>query len=168
MLLREPSEADGDELVALNRASRDFHHPWVAPPLDLVQYWEYRIRCNRDTARGYLLCLRETGAIVGVVNVSQIFLGNFRSAYLGYYGGAIYAKRGYMKEGLGLVLDACFHDIGLHRLEANIQPENIASLALVKSLGFIYEGFSRRYLQIDGEWRDHERWAILSDDWRKA
>jgi ribosomal-protein-alanine N-acetyltransferase len=69
-----------------------------------------------------------------------------------------------MKEGLRLVLRYAFRELKLHRLEANIQPDNIPSLALVKSCGFRKEGLSPRYLKINGEWRDHERWAILADE----
>ncbi len=71
-----------------------------------------------------------------------------------------------MSEGIRLVLNHAFYTLGLHRVEANIQPENIASINLVKGLGFILEGFSRRYLKINGEWRDHERWALTVEDWR--
>jgi ribosomal-protein-alanine N-acetyltransferase len=71
-----------------------------------------------------------------------------------------------MAEGLTLVLDQAFIKLGLHRVEANVQPANAASLALVARLGFRKEGFSPSFLQIDGEWRDHERWAIVEDEWR--
>jgi ribosomal-protein-alanine N-acetyltransferase len=56
----------------------------------------------------------------------------------------------------------------LHRLEANIQPGNLSSIGLVRSLGFKKEGFSEKYLQINGEWMDHERWAILVENWNFA
>jgi ribosomal-protein-alanine N-acetyltransferase len=62
------------------------------------------------------------------------------------------------------VLGSVFGDLGLHRVEANIQPGNIRSTGLVQRLGFEKEGFSRRYLKIGGEWRDHERWALLAED----
>lgn len=68
-----------------------------------------------------------------------------------------------MTKGVELACRHAFNELGLHRLEANIQPENAASLALVKRIGFQKEGFSARYLKISGEWRDHERWALLSD-----
>ena len=103
---------------------------------------------------------------MGTMNLSQIFHGGFRSAYLGYYVGARYANRGYMTEALQMTLKYAFEDLKLHRLEANIQPQNIASIALVRRAGFVKEGFSRRYLKIGGRWRDHERWAILAEDWR--
>jgi ribosomal-protein-alanine N-acetyltransferase len=71
-----------------------------------------------------------------------------------------------MREAIQLVLREAFVELRLHRLEANIQPGNQASLALAKGAGFKREGFSPRYLKISGRWRDHERWALLADDWR--
>jgi ribosomal-protein-alanine N-acetyltransferase len=73
--------------------------------------------------------------------------------------------RGLMREALSLVLTTAFDEMGLHRLEANIQPGNARSRALAQGLGFRQEGFSPRYLRIGGEWRDHERWAILAEEW---
>jgi len=103
--------------------------------------------------------------LAGVINVSEPVRGVFQSAYLGFYAFVGFELRGYMTEGLALVLDRAFGALGFHRLEANIQPRNLASSALVSPLGFRKEGFSPRYLLIDGVWRDHDRWAILSDEW---
>jgi ribosomal-protein-alanine N-acetyltransferase len=108
----------------------------------------------------------EDDVIVGAIEISQIVLGAFRSAYLGYQIGAAWRRQGYMTEGLALALTYGFRTIGLHRLEANIQPVNAASIALVRKLGFSREGYSPRYLKINGRWRDHERWAILAEAWR--
>jgi ribosomal-protein-alanine N-acetyltransferase len=108
----------------------------------------------------------EDDVILGGIEISQIVRGAFRSAYLGFHIGAAYARQGYMTEALGLALSYGFVPLGLHRLEANIQPENHPSIALVRKLGFVREGYSRRYLKIGGRWRDHERWAILAEDWR--
>jgi [ribosomal protein S5]-alanine N-acetyltransferase len=105
--------------------------------------------------------------IAGVVNVSEIVRGSFQSAYLGYFAFEPFAGRGFLRSGLSLVIAHCFGELRLHRLEANIQPNNARSIALVKSLGFRMEGFSPRYLKIGGRWRDHERWALLSENWRK-
>jgi ribosomal-protein-alanine N-acetyltransferase len=74
-----------------------------------------------------------------------------------------FAGTGLMTEALRAAVGYAFNELGLHRLEANIQPGNTASIALVRRLGFRQEGFSPRYLRINGEWRDHERWALLSD-----
>ena len=102
--------------------------------------------------------------IVGVFNVSEIVRGLFQNAFLGFYGVADYAGKGYMSAGLKLVLEKVFKEMGLHRLEANIQPENTRSIQLVKKNGFRYEGFSPRYLKIDNEWRGHEHWAMTYED----
>jgi ribosomal-protein-alanine N-acetyltransferase len=91
----------------------------------------------------------------------------YLSAYLGYYAEQPYNGQGYMTEGMRLVLRRSFIVMRLHRVEANVQPENAASIALVKRAGFRSEGFSPRYLKVAGRWRDHQRWAILSDDWRR-
>src|SRR5262249_45033543 len=111
---------------------------------------------------------RDDHAIAGVINVSQIFHGNFRSAYLGYYAGARFMGQGYMSEGLRLVLRHAFGTLRLHRLEANIQPQNRASIRLVRRAGFRREGFSPRYLKVFGQWRDHERWAITAEAFRRG
>src|SRR5262249_54230743 len=117
------------------------------------------------TRRRLLVCRRGDGAILAVVNVSEIVRAAFQSAYLGYYAFRPHAGQGYMTEGLALVLRHAFRSLGLHRLEANIQPGNHPSRALVRGLGFRKEGFSPRYLKIGGRWRDHERWAIVREAW---
>ena len=89
--------------------------------------------------------------------------GAFRSAYLGYYAFTPHENQGLMAEGLGLAIADAFRRLRLHRLEANVQPGNKASLRLVRRLGFRREGYSPRYLKIAGRWRDHERWALLAD-----
>jgi ribosomal-protein-alanine N-acetyltransferase len=73
-----------------------------------------------------------------------------------------------MTQGLSAVIDRAFHDLGLHRLEANIQPNNAASLAIVKKLGFEQEGYSPLYLMVNSDWQDHERWAIRVEIWKMA
>lgn len=103
--------------------------------------------------------------IVGGINLSQIVYGPFRSAYLGYWIGAPHLRQGYMTEALQLALTRAFHQLGLHRVEANIVPDNEPSLALVRRAGFAREGYSRRYLEIAGRWRDHVRFALLAEDW---
>jgi ribosomal-protein-alanine N-acetyltransferase len=157
---------DAEEFTALSRLSTRFHRGLISPPADPEQYTAYLERCQRGDFEGMLICRREDEVILGAVNLSQIFRGNFQSAYMGYQIGAPFARHGYMTEALHLALRHAFGPMKLHRIEANIQPSNTASIALVKHVGFTLEGFSRRYLKIGGRWRDHERWAILAEDWR--
>lgn len=164
VLLCEPEASDTDELFELISTSLDFLHPWIYPPQDRKSCAEYLQNLTGERHRGWLLC-RRGGAILGVIRLTEIVRGVFQSGYLGFYLGAPCSGRGYMSEGLALVLSVAFRQLKLHRLEANIQPGNHRSIALVRRLGFKKEGLSRRYLKIGGRWRDHERWAILKEDW---
>jgi ribosomal-protein-alanine N-acetyltransferase len=161
--LETPGSRRAEEFLEAVRRSRALHGTLVAAPDTRAQVRAYLARIRRPTHRGYFVCLAD-GELAGVVNVSEIVRGALQSAYLGYYGMAAFQGRGMMREALALVLDEAFGVMGLHRLEANIQPGNGPSRALAQRLGFRQEGFSPRYLRIGGEWRDHERWAILSDD----
>ena len=164
--LRPPTRRDLEEFLALNRTSTRLHRGLVSPPTQQEQFADFLKRCRRTDCACMVICRVTDNAIVGSINLSQIFLGGFRSAYLGYYIGARYSRQGHMTEAVQLMLKYAFEHLKLHRLEANIQPRNIASIALVERAGFTREGYSRRYLKICGRWRDHERWAIIADDWK--
>lgn len=157
---------DQVEFLRLVRESRALHQPWVAPPSGPGGFQQLLERAESETLVSLLLRERSSEALAGVFNLSQIFRGNFRSAYLGYYGHIALVGRGYMREGLDLVVRYAFMKLGLHRIEANIQPGNVRSIALVQKSGFTKEGFSPRYLKVAGRWRDHERWAITHEAWR--
>jgi ribosomal-protein-alanine N-acetyltransferase len=167
VFLRVPGSADRDEFLALMRASRSFHRPWATAPTDEERFAAYVSDARRPDFEAMLVCRVEDEAIVGFFNLSQIARGSLQSAYLGYAVGKPFAGQGYMRAGIQLVLRHAFLTLRLHRVEANIQPGNKASVALASGAGFQREGFSPRYLKIGGRWRDHERWAILAEDWRK-
>jgi [ribosomal protein S5]-alanine N-acetyltransferase len=150
------------------RRSVSFQRPWVTPPTTDPDYNRLLERQAAGELAGFLLVRRSDDEIVGMCNLSQIFRGNLKSAYVGFGAVKGFAGQGYMREGVGLVVSRAFGPMGLHRLEANIQPGNSRSIRLVKSLGFTKEGFSERYLKIGGRWRDHERWAILAENWRRV
>jgi len=163
--LTTPGPADQADFLAAMRASRDLHRPWLYPPLTPEAYRAYLARLDSRKV-GFLARRREDGAIVGWLNLSEIVRFGFQNAYIGYSGVAGFSGQGYMTEALDLVLREAFGKLGLHRVEANIQPGNATSIALAKRAGFVYEGISERYLKIGGRWRDHERWALRSEAWR--
>lgn len=163
-----PTKDVAEDFLALTTGSRNFHHPWVYPPADLKHFKAYLDRLDNGYAHGFLIARNDDDSLVGVININDPIMGGFRSASLGYYAAAAYGGRGHMTEGLALVLDHAFTTLEFHRLEANIQPENAASLALVKRLGFRKEGFSPGFLRVGGVWRDHERWAMLAEEWLAA
>ncbi|WP_066370805.1 GNAT family N-acetyltransferase [Herbidospora mongoliensis] len=154
--------ADEDEFCSLVEASAELHTPWMQLPTTAEDFQVWMRRFADGTNRAYLIRVRETGAAAGAVNINSIIRGRYQGASLGYAAFAPSAGRGYLTEGLTLVLRHAFEDLRLHRLEANIQPANKASLALAQRLGFRYEGMSPDYLFIDGAWRDHERWSITA------
>lgn len=164
--IRKPSQEDLSELLQLHQVSQVFHAPWVFPPLTEIACYDYLDRCLNEDFEGLLICDSAHYQIVGVANLSQIFYRAFQNAYLGYYVHVDYARQGLMSAGMPLAIDYAFEQLDLHRLEANIQPENLASIALVQRLGFTKEGFSEKYLKINGEWRDHERWALTVENWQ--
>jgi [ribosomal protein S5]-alanine N-acetyltransferase len=165
VFLRPPTRRDLEEFTSLNRASIRSHRGLVSPPTRPDQFNAFLQRCRRSDCVCLLVCSIDDGVIVGSMNLSQIFRGGFRNAYLGYYVGAEYGGQRLMTEAIQLMLRYTFEHLKLHRVEANIQPGNVASIALVKRAGFVQEGYSRRYLKIAGRWRDHERWAIIAEDW---
>ena len=145
--------------------SQVLHQPWVASPQTPEGFKNYIQRSQQSNQKSFLV-LNQTGNIAGVFNISEIVRGFFQNAYLGFFAVSDYAGHGYMSAGLKLVLQNVFEDMALHRLEANIQPGNNPSINLVKNNGFRNEGYSPRYLNVNGEWRDHERWAITYEDWK--
>lgn len=160
--LRAITAGDQDEFLDLTAASVDLHGPRMSYPTTPAEFDAFLARFDHVTMQGLLICLRESGAIAGTVNLNSIIRGRFQNASLGYAAFSPTAGRGYMTEGLRQVIGYAFEHLRLHRLEAQIQPGNHASLKLVQRLGFRYEGTSPDLLFIAGAWRDHECWALTN------
>jgi ribosomal-protein-alanine N-acetyltransferase len=163
-ILAIPSRRRRAEFLAAVARSGQLHGRWVSPPQTTKEFEQYLKHFKLPNQIGYWI-LTESRELAGVVNISEIVRGRFRSGYLGYYAFAPHDGHGYMTEGLRDVVSRAFRTIRLHRLEANIQTGNDASRRLVQRLGFRMEGFSPRYLKISGKWRDHERWALTAEEW---
>lgn len=163
VLIRPPVPDDEADFLAAGRRSGALHRPWTRMPATTAQFQAHVERMSQPQNCGLLVCRRDTGALVGVINITNIVLGPLRSGYVGYCAFAGHERQGLMREGLALVVRHAFKTLKLHRLEANIQPDNLPSRALAAACGFRQEGFSPRYLKVGGRWRDHERWAIVAD-----
>ena len=167
--LRRPVARDADRFLSAVGASQRLHGAWVSAPSTRAAYRSYLARFGKPARGaqhlGFVAATVEDDTLVGVLNLSEIVRGAFKSAYLGYYAFAPLAGHGYMTEALALLLDAAYRDVGLHRVEVNIQPSNLRSLALIERVGFQREGYSRRYVKIGGRWRDHVRFAMVAEDW---
>jgi ribosomal-protein-alanine N-acetyltransferase len=169
--LRPPRRNDQKAFIAQARASRPLHRGWVQAPETPGAFAAYVARYGTTSTSprhaGFLVVRNDDDALAGVVNFSEIVRGVFHSAYVGYYAFEPLAGDGYMAEGFALALEFAFRRLKLHRIEANVQPANRRSLALVERLGFEREGYSRRYVKIGGRWRDHVRFAMLTEEWKK-
>ncbi len=159
--IRRIEAADEEAFVSAARRSRSLHKPWASAPCDAKAFASYLERFVPPSHYGFVVCLHPFGELVGAVNLTNVVRGAFMSGYLGYFAFAGHEGRGYMRQGLQQVVRHAFRSLRLHRLEANIQPGNGRSIELVRSLGFRKEGFSPGYLKIRGQWRDHERWAVV-------
>ena len=163
--LRHPVPEDFDALTALYRSSRDHFKGLASSRYTRDRFDEMLLASTQGTNAAFLVCSTKDDGIVGTLNLSQIFRKLFQNAYLGYQLFAGHTGNGYMTEAVALALRHAFVDLKLHRIEASVQPVNKRSIAVLERNGFVKEGFSRRYLKINGRWRDHERWAILKEDW---
>lgn len=161
------AEDEGDYL-RLSQVSFDDLQPWIQPPTQQHEFELLLARAADHSHRAF--CIRRLGdrSLAGMLHLSQIFWGPFCSAYLSYWVGSPHRQQGLASEALRLLLFQAFGPLGLHRLEANIQPGNLASARLVQACGFVQEGYSEKYLQVQGEWRDHERWAIHYEIWPES
>jgi [ribosomal protein S5]-alanine N-acetyltransferase len=165
VFLRYVTVGDFEEMQTLFRESRKFYKGLIDTPETLEKFAAYVARNESETNECFVICRASDDKIVGAINLSQIFRRGFQNAYLGYSLGVKYTGQGFMTEAVALILRFAFKDLKLHRVEANVQPENLPSIAVLKRCGFTREGFSRKYLKIGGRWRDHERFAIIKEDW---
>ena len=163
-ILAVPSRQRRDEFLTAVARSRELHRHWASPPRTVEAFEAYLKRIKKPAYVGYWV-RTDANELVGVININEIVRGTFLSGYLGYYAFVPHNGRGYMTAGLRTVVSQAFRELRLHRLEANIQPDNEPSRRLVQRLGFRYEGFSPRYLKVGGRWRDHERWALTAEEW---
>lgn len=172
--LRFARRADSREWCELREASLDHLRPWEprwpagASGRSPARFARLLKSQRSDQSRRMLLCDKKSLAIVGMVNLSLIARGPFQNAVMGYWLGAPFVGRGYMTEGITLGLRHAFGALGLHRVEANVMPANTRSLAVVRRAGFREEGFSPNYLEINGRWRDHVRFAMTAEDWKRT
>ena len=154
-----PSTKDKDQFLEQVKKSQELHSPWVSPPANEKQFNEYINNTHKENQCGFLL--KYNGKIIGAININEIVRGCFQSAYLVFHLFNGYQRKGRMSAGLNKAVQYAFSELGLHRLEANIQPNNKPSISLIKRAGFRHEGFSINYLFINNAWQDHERVALL-------
>lgn len=168
--LRPLRHTDEGTFAAVRRLNYEWLNPWDATaPISSEAAPTFAAMVDRYTAQARLgqalpFAITVGGRLVGQLMVATITYGSFRSGAVGYWVAQELAGRGVVPTALALAGDHAMSALGLHRLEVNIRPENAASLAVVRKLGFREEGYRRHFLHIDGEWRDHRSFALTVED----
>lgn len=162
--LRPLVASDQPAFLRAARHSRSLHLPWIQVPTTPSHFLDYVEEMNTEDDQAFLVCRQDTHDMVGVVELRDIYYGDFQNSYLLYYAFEGHLQKGFMKQAVMQTIHHAFKSLKLHRLEANIQPENSASIALIRACGFTREGYSPKFLKKGGQWRDHERWALIDSD----
>ena len=170
--LRPPTSGDYAAWAELRNRSRDHLMPWEPQwSRDELSRSAFRRRLrhyHREIRedQGYAFFLFRDGdeTLLGGLTLSNVRRGVTQAASLGYWLGQPYVRRGIMKAAVAAVAPFVFDELKLHRLEAACLPHNQASIRVLQQNGFQNEGLARRYLKIDGQWRDHLLFALLADD----
>ena len=172
VFLRPPKRRDALNWQKLRMSSKSFLVPWE-PSWDASSctrraYLRYfknsNYLANMDRAYSFLIFKTDDKMLLGGINIGNVRRGVSQSASLGYWIGKKYSRNGYMKEALKLLIPSLFVDLRLNRIEAATLEENIASKNLLKKIGFKKEGVLRKYLKINGTWRDHILYGLLEND----
>jgi ribosomal-protein-alanine N-acetyltransferase len=153
---------DRHEFVARARESVSLHRGLVFAPTTTAEFDEYLVRFDGVDAIGFVVRLNTTKELAGFVNINRIVWTPARTGVLGYGGFVATAGHGYVAEAVRLAVRYAFDELGLYRLEADIQPRNVPSRKVVEQAGFRQAPAFRTAICIAGEWRDHERWMITA------
>ena len=172
VFLRPPKRRDALKWQKLRMASKSFLVPWE-PAWDasscsrraFIRYFKSsNYLANMDRAYSFLIFKSDDKSLLGGINIGNVRRGVAQSASIGYWIGINHARNGYMKEALKLLIPSLFVDLRLNRLEAATLEDNVASRNLLKNIGFKKEGILRKYLKINGSWKDHVLYGLLESD----
>jgi ribosomal-protein-alanine N-acetyltransferase len=170
LYLKIPETTDTETIQDYLLANKSFLEEWEPKRND--EYFEIKniqrliTEQRQDIESGksiiYYIYLRDN-KLIGTMGITNIVYGPFLSGFLGYKLCQHYANLGYMTEALQSLIELVFHDKGLHRIEANVMPRNFRSKRVLEKLGFICEGVSKKYLNINHVWEDHEHYVLLNE-----
>jgi ribosomal-protein-alanine N-acetyltransferase len=167
--LRVAKMRDSKQLEKLILGNRQWLRPWEATNPESPNSFDVRgqlrgLLRQLDDQSGMPFVIEVQGQVQGQLNVANVMYGSVSSAVLGYWVSPEVAGQGVMPVSVALVTDYLMEQVGLHRVEINVRPENTASLRVIQKLGFRYEGLKERYIHINGDWRDHYVFAITKEE----
>lgn len=171
LILSILTHSDAEKVLSFYERNKDFFERWE-PERDPNFYTyayqrvtlsiEYNLMLQSKLLRFWVFEKDNLHDIIGTVNFYNITLGSFSTCQIGYKFDQNYARNGYAYESIKKGMDVLFHELKLHRIEANIMPMNQPSIKLIEKLGFHYEGVAESSIQIKGLWEDHARYAYLN------
>lgn len=172
VFLRHPTMQDYSAWAELRALSRQHLTPWepqwtrdeLARSTFRRRLRQYQRELRDDHGYAYLIFSEAEAALLGGLNVSNVRRGVAQAASVGYWMGAPHAGHGFMTDAARAAVRFAFTTLGLNRLEAACLPSNVASARVLEKIGFKREGRARRYLKINGQWQDHDLFALLHDD----
>jgi ribosomal-protein-alanine N-acetyltransferase len=167
--LRVAKMRDSKQLEKLILGNRPWLRPWEATNPEAPNSFDVRASLRGllrqlDDQSGMPFVIEVQGQLQGQLNVANVMYGSVSSAVLGYWISPEVAGKGIMPTSVALVTDYLMDQVGLHRVEINVRPENTASLRVIQKLGFRYEGLKQRYIHINGDWRDHYVFALTKEE----
>jgi [ribosomal protein S5]-alanine N-acetyltransferase len=166
-IVRALTADDESAFVALAAESFQFHQKWIKLPTKSDEFKRYLSRFDDENSFFFVICDADSDSIVGFVSLTGVEREPYYRGRLGYGVFEQYARMGYISAGLAYVIHLAFGSLELHRLEADVQPENGPSKRLIEKMGFTCEGISQGFIRIHDKWTDHERWALTLDEWRR-
>ena len=160
---------DSKALEKLILGNRSWLRPWEATNPGAPNSFDVRSQLRGlirqlDDESGMPFVIEVDGVVQGQLNVANIMYGSVSSAVIGYWVSPEVAGRGVAPTSVALVTDYLMNQVGLHRVEIDVRPENTASLRVIEKLGFRYEGIKQRYIHINGDWRDHYIFALTGEE----
>ena len=174
--LRPLTGADWDQWREVRYRSRDWLVKWESRPAPghpdpADDRRAFLARCGardreRELGAGFGFGIFTDGQLAGEINLNSIQRGSFQNAYVGYWIDHHHAGRGLMPESLVTLMRFAFEDLGLHRVQVSIIPRNGPSRRVVEKVGLRHEGVAERYLEINGVWEDHMRFALTAEEWQ--
>jgi ribosomal-protein-alanine N-acetyltransferase len=167
--LRIAKMRDSKPLEKLILGNRAWLRPWEATNPGAPNSFDVRSQLRGlirqlDDESGMPFVIEVQGVVQGQLNVANILYGSVSSAVIGYWVSPEVAGRGVAPKSVALVTDYLMNQVGLHRVEIDVRPENTASLRVIEKLGFRYEGIKQRYIHINGDWRDHYIFALTAEE----
>ncbi|UOR10645.1 GNAT family N-acetyltransferase [Halobacillus amylolyticus] len=171
--IRPMETGDIDSLLDLRINNRSFFEQFETKPpeshyttegqesviKELEQDWKSEVRF------GFGIFLNKTDQLIGRTTLGNVVRGPLQSCYIEYYTDQQYNGNGYTSEGVQLIVQFAFKKAKLHRIEAAVKPNNLASMRILEKVGFKYEGVAREYLRINNHWEDHCKYALIESDY---